>query len=525
MKFQILTILLFVLLAGIASGQTATVSPTPPVDVQTVQPEKLEGVPEVANGFESAVTSLPDIGRVGVDMTLQVPMTSREAIVMALENNKDIEVSRKDVKIAEYELGASYLPFTPVIAGATYFERATLPSVSIFNNNTTTSNTSLVGEFSYQGILRKNGTSYSATFKNRKLTTDNPVSILSPQYDSSIEFRINQPLFRGRKNDDMRRVIELAKKNLSLSDKQFRQKAIEITVSVQKAYWDLTYALRNLKVQRDGVRDARQQLEHNKRLVSEGVLAPIDILAAETQVAELELRVYTALEQVNRSENFLKNLIAENRDDVVWSKSLVPTDNVDLVIPKTTLEEALALAIENRIEFDILDVSKEINEYDKKFYKDQLDPIINLNASYTSSGIGGTANPGVVSFFSNTESAEKINEVITRVNTIDPNSPPISPLPIAPPRMVPERLTGSYFSSVTDIFANRYPTFRVGVTFQIAPDGKAQEALLGKALVQGDRIRVLREQLEQGIQVDVRNALQSLKTAEARMLAVATARS
>ena len=51
-------------------------------------------------------------------------------------------------------------------------------------------------------------------------------------------------------------------------------------------------ALRNLQVQRDAVRDARAQVEHNKRLVDEGLLAPVDIVAAEAQVAQFEQNVY-----------------------------------------------------------------------------------------------------------------------------------------------------------------------------------------------------------------------------------------
>jgi len=47
---------------------------------------------------------------------------------------------------------------------------------------------------------------------------------------------------------------------------------------------------------------------------------------------------------------------------------------------------------------------------------------------------------------------------------------------------------------------------------------------LGKALVEGERIRTLREQLEQTIQVEIRNALQSLRSAEARLRAAAAAR-
>ena len=512
---------------SVSPSVTPTPIPTPVKGVQdgrNVKPENLKGVPSIAPDYESADKQLPELGRVGVDMLSQRPIALREAIVKALENNKDIEVSRKDVKIAEFDLQASDLAFTPRIVGNSYFERAVSPNVSIFNPSPTTTNTSIVADISYQGILKKHGTQYEFSFKNRRFTTDNPISILSPQFDSSFQFKVTQPLFRGRKSDDLRRVIELAKQNLSLTDKQFRKKAIEITVTVQRAYWDLTYTLRNLQVQKEGVRDAKQQLAHNRRLVNEGVLAPVDIIAAQTQVANLEQNVYIALENVNRAENVLKVLIAEDRNDPIWSESLVPTDEVELNKPKTSLPEALELAFENRIEVDILDVSKKINEYDQRFYKEALDPEINFVASYTSNGISGTANPDAASFFSNTASTEKLNEVIVRANALDPTMQPINPLPIAPPQSVPSSLTGGYFSSVSDIFANRYPTFRVGVSFRFAPDGKAQRAFLGKSLVQGERIEVQRQQLEQAIQVDVRNALQSIKTAEARLRSAAISR-
>src|SRR5438046_10688976 len=113
---------------------------------------------------------------------------------------------------------------------------------------------------------------------------------------------------RGRKIDQPRRLIEIARRNMELTDIQFRQRSIEIIAAVQRAYWDLTYALRNLQVQRDSVRDAKDQLEHNRRLVQEGQLAPIDIVAAETQVANFEQSVYDALNGVAQSENTLKNL-------------------------------------------------------------------------------------------------------------------------------------------------------------------------------------------------------------------------
>ena len=53
---------------------------------------------------------------------------------------------------------------------------------------------------------------------------------------------------------------------------------------------------------------------------------------------------------------------------------------------------------------------------------------------------------------------------------------------------------------------------------------RTAEANLGRSLVEGQRIETQREQLEQLIQVDVRNAIQSVRTAESRLRAAASAR-
>lgn len=496
---------------------TPTPTPTPPVvnqvdDKQNVQPENLSGVPQIAPNFESEDTSLPDLGRVGVDMMDQKPLSLREAITLALENNKDIEVTRQNVRIAEFDLQSARGFYEPRFSGQTFYERATVPNVSIFSNNRTTTTGSFVGNAGLQGYIPRYGTIFSATANNQRLSSDNPISILSPQYNSSLTFSVTQPIFRGRGFDQPRRVIEIAKRNLSLTDTQFRQRSIEIIATVQRAYWDLTYALRNLQVQRDGVKDAKEQLEHNKRLVEEGQLAPIDIVAAETQVANLELAVYDALEIVNRAENTLKNLIAENKNDSLWAESLVPTDTIELDTPRTTLPEALALALQNRPEVQLNDVQQDINEIDQRFLREQTKPQIDLVASYSSAGIGGSQNPNFRSPFQQTCAPD------------DTECLAIQQQQALATQALLQSIGGSG-TTFTDIFANRYPTFRVGVQFNLPLFGdKTAKANLGKSLVQSEQIKTQREQIEQTVQTDVRNALQSLRTAEARLRTAAIAR-
>ncbi len=488
-----------------AFGQDPTPSPTPiDTDPSGTAAEELQGVPFIAPNFRSDERELPDLGRVGVDMTDQRPISIREAIALALENNKDIEVTRKNVRIAEFDLQAARGFNQPRLIGNTIYERATLPNVSIFSTNRDFTQGSLSTSAAIQGYIPNFGTVIRAESTNQRITTDNPISILSPQLNAGLGVTVTQPLLRGRGFDQPRRVIEIAKRNLSLTDTQFRQRSIEIIAGVQRAYWDLAFALRNLQVQRDGVRDAKTQLEHNRRLVEEGQLAPIDIVAAETQVALFEQSVYEALDVVTQTENALKNLILPNRHDRMWGESLTPVDSVDLRAPATTLTVALASAMENRPELELINVQRDINEVDRRFYRDQTRPQVDLIAGYTSAGVGGSQNPDFSAPF-------------PLPCQTDPNSPACQQQ-----QTNLDALTGNPYGGV---FSNRYPTFRVGVQINLPLFGdKTARAQLGRTLVEGERIETQREQIEQNIQVEVRNALQAVRTAEARLRSAAIAR-
>ena len=499
----------------------------PPIeDAQKVQPENLQGVPAVAPNYESKDRNFPELGRVGVDMMNQKPLTLREAITLALENNKDIEVTRQNVRISEFDLRAADGVYQPRFFAQSFYERSTTPTASFFGGgaNGEITQSGLTSNVQLQGSEPRFGGTYQVQFNNSRVNSTNLFNTLNPLFTSNLSFQYTQPIFRGRRFDQNRRQIEIAKRNLSLTDTQFRQRSIEIIVNVQRAYWDLAYTLRNLQVQRDGVKDAKDQLKHNRRLVEEGQLAPSDIIASETQVANFEQNVYVALDEVNRAENNLKNLIAENKSDALWSSSIVPTDAVDLNAPNTTLPEALDAALGNRPELESNEVQRDINQIDQRFFREQTKPQIDLVATYNLAGLAGTASDGVNPFTSNDTTRMRINEVITRLNATTPTLPPIQQIPPTPTQTVSSGLTGGNFSSITDIFANRYPTFRVGVQINLPFASRTAKAQLGRSLVEGERIQTQRQQLEQSIQVEVRNALQTVRTAEARLRSAAISR-
>lgn len=504
--------LVFLLILVVSAGSVVTAQ----------EPSKMQQlpVPKIAPDFRAPQKPMPELSRVGVDMDRQRPLSLRDALSMALENNKDIEVARENVRIAEFDLLGARGVYDPRISTTAFYERVKSPISSFLSGG----QDGAVTQSDYAGTARLEGQSpflggnYRFDFSSVRLTTNNQFTALNPQFPTALTFSYTQPLLRGLKIDNNRRQIEIARKNLSLTDSQFRQRAIDTITNVQRAYWDLVFALRSLQVQRDAVEVARTQLNHNKRLVQEGQLAPIDIVASEAQISTYEQRVFGALEEVSRSENNLKNLIAENQNAAIWSESLVPVDPIDLAVPEVSLPEALKTAMDNRPELQQSNVLREINQIDQKYFKDQTKPAIDLVGTYGVTGLAGSISSNVVNPFtaSNLLVRQRVDDLSALAG--------LDPLPVIPPQQFSPDLLGGFGQSVESLLANRYSNVRVGVQISLPLRNRTAEAQLGRSLVEGERIGTQREQLEQTIQVDVRNALQAMRSSEARLRAAVATR-
>lgn len=473
--------------------------------------------PLVAPNFQAPMRPLPSSERVGVDLANQLSLSLEEAIEMALRNSNDIDTSRNDVQIAEFNFRAARGIYDPVIGAEGYYESRTTPTASTIGGATNGKVTvnQFFGNAGVTGFSPYQGGSYSFGFTNSRTNTSNLNATLNPQYPTDLTIQYTQPILRGRRFDVNRRNIEIARKNLSLTDSQFRQRAIEIIAQVEQAYWNLTFSLRNLQVQIDAVKQARTQLESNQRQVDKGVLAPIDVVAATAQITTFEQGVFTAQEDVTRAENTLKTLLLAERSSSEWSRPITPVSPITLDPPRVGLEVALDEALKNRPELTQLAANEDINKINERYFRDQTKPQIDLVSSFTSAGLAGVATPPRTT----TPSA-----LTTRVNELST----LAGLEVLPTTTttstVPSNLVGGYFNSIGNLIGLSYPTYRVGVAVSIPWGNTVAKANLGRTLVERTRLTNQRAQTEQVIEAEVRNALQSLRSAEARLASAAASR-
>lgn len=453
----------------------------------------------------------PAAQRVGVDESRPLALTIFDAVKMALQENRDIEVERINVRQAEYDLFAARGSTDVYLGGVSFYEHKTVPVGSLLAggaNGTVTTKT-LNYDFSAQQLL-PSGAQWLTGFTNTRSETNSQFVSLNPQYNTALNIQIRQPILRNLSIDDARRRIQIAKRRLDLSDSQFRQKAIDIVSRVQRSYWDLVFALRDVQIQRESVELAKSQLERNRRMVNEGTLAPIELVSVEAELEKRNGNVLTAIETVTRAENALKQLMLGDRESGTWNQPIIPTEAPELRRESFGLQDAVAAALANRPELAQNNLQQAINKIDVKFFDDQTKPQVDLIASYTSTGLAGTRATTGNPFGSTT------NLLLDRVNVLS-GLAGIPPVVVPPSSPLPGFLLGGYGQSLQNLFSNDFRTFRFGVSFSFPLKNRIAEGQLGRAVAEGRKIIAQRKTLEQAVEVEVRNALQAVDTARQRV--------
>jgi outer membrane protein TolC len=80
-------------------------------------------------------------------------------------------------------------------------------------------------------------------------------------------------------------VPVISQNNKVISESELQSVLLDTVFNVEQAYWNLIYAIENLKVKQQSLDLARDLLSKNKREVEVGMVAPIEVLSAKAEVA------------------------------------------------------------------------------------------------------------------------------------------------------------------------------------------------------------------------------------------------
>jgi len=312
----------------------------------------------------------------------------QECLEMGLRHNFQIKIERFNPKIALENLKSSdtiYDPFLSLMYGrdvsttprqATTFLPAgmELPSRTDYND---TISAGIKGKGPY-------GFTYSLPFTFGLTDSTRFVDSLGrpfSQYSGQFTLEMRQPLWKNAPIDAERRTLLVNRKMLKISELGLRQRIIDVITEIRRNYFELIFARENVKVQEKAVALAEQLLKENTIRLNAGVMTPLDVKQAESQLAMTKADLLAAQQALATQELMLKNLVVD--DLAEWEKMiLVPVETLVAVAEAFDVQESWRIGLVSRPDLAQLRLDIERRDIDLKYYKNQTKPDLSLVGRY-----------------------------------------------------------------------------------------------------------------------------------------------
>ncbi len=455
-----------------------SINPAPALFAQQPAPSSPEAAKQ-PSGTEDGLPPLPlsPIERAERDGTA-LHISLKDLTKMALQNNLEIAIQDTNEQISQQKILQAFGAYDPKVTASLGVSQQKSANTNLATASTQGSFNQIDRanwNFTFSQPLKTGGT-VDVSWNTSRSDNNQAFSLFTPQYSASGNVTFTQPLWRNLRIDSNRGQIKLVNLDLASSDSKFKQKVTETIANIQSQYWDLVGAIRNYQIKRDSVRFAQITLRDNRKKVEVGTLAPIEVTDAQANVAQREVELLAAEEQILNQENALRNLISNDRKADIWNRVIVPTDAPDFKEYKVELETAIATALANRPELEQINIQLKQSDINQEMTRNSRKWQFDLTAQFGSNGVAGP-------------------------QTIKMGQPTI-----------PESLVGGMGTAYKTIFTEGFITWQVAFQIQIPLRTRSTDAQLAQQQITQRQQMMQRKSTEQSIQVEVRNAVQKLET-------------
>lgn len=500
---------------GRAEAQNTEPPPSQRASIPTAMPSPvLPAVPTVAPGYRAPEAAPTSAEIIGVTAQPFVGISLQDAVGMALLKNPNLAVSASNFRVSRYRVVESKAPFDLRLQVEPSSSFSVTPPLSLFSGGTPDATPGPQGTgpgnviqhqsgFQYGlGGQTVNGTTYSAGIQQQRTYNNTSLNLFDPAYLASLNFSVSQPLLRNLGMNPNKRQLKLAIVNADNDEQQTLVDASNTISQVETSYWNLVSAWRNVAIQEEALKDATLQQQSQVRLAKRGAAAPIDAVESETQVANFQDNVFSALQTVSELQNQLKGLIVTDPGDPIWTANLVPTTSVLELPSAPELNVIVAEAMKYRPEVQQAIDKHRQADIDKSFAKNQALPQADVNATYQSNGFAGLLAP-------QPDFLQRLCGGIAGPQ----------PCPTPPPQS-----QGAMPYAYHNMWAALYPTFNINLTVSFPLQNDYAKGLKGVASEEERQAQILTEGVATRIGFEARNALQTYQSSLSRLHASRTAR-
>jgi len=409
-------------------------------------------------------------------------LTLAECLARALKANLDLTIEAFNPAIADASLQEARERYLPQFSMQSYYRDLTTPSTWGVEGP--------IYQTKYDYVyfnVRQNiplGTILDLNVSTTRTDTTRALTIINPSYSSQISFTLTQPLLRNFGSKVNRYQSIKAERQWDISLSTLKTTLIGTIFNVEQAYWYLYSSRENLRVQELSLAQSREAFKKIQEAVRIGSKSSIDLLKAETEVANYEDGVLSARAALEKQENALKGLlnmpVGPAAAEAVAPGFLIPVDKPVVEKRRVTFEEALRTALAERPELAQYESQAASAALDIGYYKNQLLPQLDLQFSYWKPGQSG------------------VKYLYENDNYLTGN--------------IIGKIIGSRADSFKDIFRKSYENVTFFLTMTVPLANVLSRASLSQAKLAEEQARYRLERQRKSIEIEVLEAVKDLET-------------
>jgi outer membrane protein TolC len=321
-----------------------------------------------------------------------------DAAIRALQHNLDINISRqtKDSRLAD--ITVEQAKFDPTLSVNGQYNRTVNPlnrpvfgatggnlsGISTFDQRNQSVTLDATTNLLTGGNVDLNY-SPSRTNVNQNLATG---FLFNPSYTGGLALTLTQPLLRNAGLDVTKTFIRVAQNNATVEEHVFRDRVLTVLATVEQTYWEVVFAIDNLKVAEAALKAAQELLASNRAKAKAGIMSIVDVLQAEAAVASRVEQVLVADKTIRDQEDQLRRLLNPAEEDLRQDLRLTPLDQPVVTLEPISLQEAIDTAIEQRPEIVQAKKNMESSDLNTQFAKNQLLPTLSFQGTMGLAGLG-----------------------------------------------------------------------------------------------------------------------------------------
>jgi outer membrane protein len=325
------------------------------------------------------------------------PLSLEECIASGIQKNIGLQISRVNVGIARSLVLNVYGYYDPVLdvrAGKSFSATETQISqeTPVFGGESTADSvtSSLLGVLPW-GMRYDLGADMDYF---TRLSEDAVGRTYTANYDLDTGLILTQPLLRNFWIDSGRTAIKVNRAGLRIAELDLLTQLHTVVRDIQLNYYELIFALENVRVNEKAFELAQRLAMENKKRVEVGTMAPLEEKQAEAQAATARAELLGAMQQLGTQQRILVSLITDNYEQ--WQHTrIVPTENLIAVPQAYNLAASWISALTQRPDFNRLKQQVEQKGIEVTFRHNQLFPQLDLVGGYGRRGIDRHFSPSL----------------------------------------------------------------------------------------------------------------------------------